>query len=120
MHTFIPQPLLEHAFGATIHFGRVSMAPGKPTTFASVPFPSSDGQPEATTKLFFALPGNPASALVTFNVFVVPALRGLGGWKRDERELRRISIRVSLCLSDSFEQETGRPRLTRGHRRCLL
>ncbi|KAJ3754911.1 hypothetical protein EV360DRAFT_73315 [Lentinula raphanica] len=25
--------------------------------------------------------GNPASALVTFNVFIVPALRKLGGWE---------------------------------------
>lgn len=66
------------------------MAPGKPTTFASVPSPSGSGP----AKLFFALPGNPASALVTFFAFVVPALRGLGGWKRDERELRKVTVKV--------------------------
>lgn len=45
----------------------------KPTTFATV---KKDG----STKLVFALPGNPVSAAVTFNLFVVPALRRLSGW----------------------------------------
>lgn len=69
------------------------MAPGKPTTFATV---SSSSGP---AKLFFALPGNPASALVTFYAFVVPALRGLGGWKREERELRKVSVKVRSLFS---------------------
>ena len=31
------KPTVERALGGTIHFGRVSMKPGKPTTFATVP-----------------------------------------------------------------------------------
>ncbi|SJX66495.1 related to Gephyrin [Sporisorium reilianum f. sp. reilianum] len=62
------KPLLERALHADIHFGRVAMKPGKPTTFASV-----------GAKQVFALPGNPASALVTFYVFVLPCLRKLAG-----------------------------------------
>ena len=58
--------------GATIHFGRVCMKPGKPTTFATL------GE-----KVFFALPGNPVSALVCYHVFVVPALRVMRGISPD-------------------------------------
>lgn len=103
------KPLLEHTFGATIHFGRVAMAPGKPTTFATVPWPLPTSVPTATTaagakqrdKVFFALPGNPASALVTFYVFVVPALRALGGWKEEHRGLRKVWVEVRALFSSS-------------------
>ncbi len=60
--------------GATIHFGRVAMKPGKPTTFATLP--AVDG---AAPKLIFALPGNPVSCIVAFYLFVVPALRKAAG-----------------------------------------
>ncbi|RAH49763.1 bifunctional molybdopterin adenylyltransferase MobB/molybdopterin molybdotransferase MoeA family protein [Aspergillus brunneoviolaceus CBS 621.78] len=77
------KPTIERSLGGTIHFGRVSMKPGKPTTFATVPFkPSSsstDAQQERQNKLIFALPGNPASALVTLNLFVLPSLHKLMG-----------------------------------------
>uniref|UniRef100_A0A8B9K3M0 Gephyrin n=1 Tax=Astyanax mexicanus TaxID=7994 RepID=A0A8B9K3M0_ASTMX len=57
---------------AQIHFGRVFMKPGLPTTFATL---DTDG----TRKLIFALPGNPVSAVVTCNLFVIPALRKMQG-----------------------------------------
>nr|XP_046154897.1 gephyrin-like isoform X5 [Oncorhynchus gorbuscha] len=57
---------------AQIHFGRVFMKPGLPTTFATV---DMDG----VRKLIFALPGNPVSAVVTCNLFVIPALRKMQG-----------------------------------------
>jgi molybdopterin molybdotransferase len=60
------KPLLEKM--ATIQFGRVSFKPGKPLTFAT-----------AADKLAFGLPGFPVSSLVTFEVFVRPALLKLGG-----------------------------------------
>lgn len=66
------KPTLERSLGGTIHFGRVSMKPGKPTTFATVPFKNNAGDPE--TRLFFSLPGNPASAVVTSHLFVLPSL----------------------------------------------
>jgi molybdopterin molybdotransferase len=46
-----------------IDFWRVNLRPGKPLTFGSL-----GGVP------FFGLPGNPVSAMVTFDVFVRPAL----------------------------------------------
>ncbi|EAS34910.3 molybdenum cofactor synthesis domain-containing protein [Coccidioides immitis RS] len=72
------KPTIERKLGGTIHFGRVTMKPGKPTTFASIPFKPSGstptGQSERETRLMFSLPGNPASALVTLNLFVLPSL----------------------------------------------
>ncbi|XP_029705239.1 gephyrin b isoform X3 [Takifugu rubripes] len=58
---------------AQIHFGRVFMKPGLPTTFSTL---DMDG----SRKLIFALPGrNPVSAVVTCNLFVIPALRKMQG-----------------------------------------
>ncbi|HEX9307855.1 MAG TPA: molybdopterin molybdotransferase MoeA, partial [Anaeromyxobacter sp.] len=54
--------------GARLDFWRVAMRPGKPFTF---------GRWGRTA--VFGLPGNPVSALVTFELFVRPALRALAG-----------------------------------------
>jgi molybdopterin molybdotransferase len=56
------------AAGARIGFWRVAMRPGKPFTFG-----------RWGRSAVFGLPGNPASALVTFELFVRPALRALAG-----------------------------------------
>ncbi|KAJ5747057.1 uncharacterized protein N7511_008753 [Penicillium nucicola] len=77
------KPTIERSLGGIIHFGRVSMKPGKPTTFATVPFKATSdvdsAQSERQSKLIFSLPGNPASALVTLNLFVLPSLHKLTG-----------------------------------------
>jgi molybdopterin molybdotransferase len=49
-------------------FWSVALQPGKPTWF---------GVPEAGHPLVFGLPGNPVSAVVTFSLFVAPALAAL-------------------------------------------
>jgi molybdopterin molybdotransferase len=54
--------------GARLDFWKVAMRPGKPFTF---------GRWDRTA--VFGLPGNPASALVTFELFARPALRALAG-----------------------------------------
>jgi gephyrin len=71
------KPTIERSLGGTIHFGRVSMKPGKPTTFATVPAKTNGG--ERVSKVIFSLPGNPASALVTFHLFVLPSLHQMSG-----------------------------------------
>ncbi|KAF4125231.1 gephyrin [Geosmithia morbida] len=73
------KPTVERNLGGTIHFGRVAMKPGKPTTFATVPVKDISGGGRRQQKLVFSLPGNPASALVTFHLFVLPALHKLSG-----------------------------------------
>lgn len=64
------KPVLERALHARIHFGRVNIKPGKPITFATIPYGDGDGD----FKLFFGLPGNPVSALVTAHLFLQPSL----------------------------------------------
>jgi molybdopterin molybdotransferase len=54
----------------TVWFGEVRMQPGKPQGFGRV---GEDAVP------IFALPGNPVSSYVSFQVFVLPALRKLMG-----------------------------------------
>ncbi|KAM4064658.1 putative molybdopterin binding domain-containing protein [Hirsutella rhossiliensis] len=71
------KPTVERALGGTIHFGRVAMKPGKPTTFATVPVKDNAGR--RVSKAVFSLPGNPASALVTFHLFVLPSLHKQSG-----------------------------------------
>lgn len=71
------KPTIERALGGTIRFGRVAMKPGKPTTFATVPVKNNAG--ERISKIIFSLPGNPASALVTFHLFVLPSLQQMEG-----------------------------------------
>ncbi len=74
------KPLLESL--GTVHVGRVKLKPGKPFTFATLP----------DNKLAFGLPGFPVSSLVTFEVFVRPALRKLQGFAR----LQRATLPVRL------------------------
>ncbi|HYW67797.1 MAG TPA: gephyrin-like molybdotransferase Glp [Candidatus Dormibacteraeota bacterium] len=56
------------ALGAEFFFDAVAIRPGKPTVFA-----------RCRDALVFGLPGNPVSTMVTFLLFVVPALDILSG-----------------------------------------
>ncbi|KIW94147.1 uncharacterized protein Z519_05463 [Cladophialophora bantiana CBS 173.52] len=89
------KPTIERALGGTVHFGRVNMKPGKPTTFATVPIkashPGSDSRRE--TRLIFGLPGNPASALVTANLFVLPCIQRMTGLP-DPQGAPRVKVRL--------------------------
>ncbi|KIW21351.1 hypothetical protein PV08_01931 [Exophiala spinifera] len=85
------KPTVERSLGGQVHFGRVSMKPGKPTTFASVPFKlGSSG--ERDRRLVFGLPGNPASALVTANLFLLPCVQRMAGLSG--KGLERVVVKV--------------------------
>ncbi|MCC7051706.1 MAG: molybdopterin molybdotransferase MoeA [Gemmatimonadaceae bacterium] len=68
--------------GATLDFWRVRMRPGGPFGFGLL-----GGRP------WFGLPGNPVSALVTFEVFVRPALRIMGRHGVTERSA--VAVRLA-------------------------
>jgi molybdopterin molybdotransferase len=74
------KPLLESL--GDVHIGRVKLKPGKPFTFATLP----------AENLAFGLPGFPVSSLVTFEVFVRPALRKMQGFT----QLQRPTLPVRL------------------------
>ncbi|KAK5938498.1 hypothetical protein PMZ80_009469 [Knufia obscura] len=105
------KPTIERSLGGTIHFGRVNMKPGKPTTFASVPFKNNDGAEGRTQRLIFALPGNPASALVTANLFLLPSLQKSAGVS-NPHGLERVSVR----LAGRVRCDKGRPE----YHRCVV
>ncbi|KAI4952259.1 hypothetical protein J4E91_003721 [Alternaria rosae] len=95
------KPTIERSLGGTIHFGRVNMKPGKPTTFATVPVKDNAGNP--VTKSIFSLPGNPASAVVCFHLFVLPALHQQAG-------IKPLGLpRIRVILDEDVKMDKGRP-----------
>jgi molybdopterin molybdotransferase len=73
--------------GAELHLWQVSMRPGKPITFGSLA-----GHP------VFGLPGNPVSAMVTFELFVRPALLKMSGRTRLTRP--RVRARALTAIAN--------------------
>ncbi len=67
--------------GATLDFWRVRMRPGGPFGFGML-----------GALPWFGLPGNPVSALVTFEVFVRSALRQMGGHSIIHRTMRTVRL----------------------------
>jgi molybdopterin molybdotransferase len=87
------KPLLETL--GTVHVGRVKLKPGKPFTFATIPAhaPLPNPLPAGErVKLAFGLPGFPVSSLVTFEVFVRPALRKMQGFASLQRPLLPVRL----------------------------
>jgi gephyrin len=99
------KPTIERSLGGTIHFGRVNMKPGKPTTFATVPFKDNTGGRK--TRLIFALPGNPASAITTTNLFVLPAIQAYAGFVRPGLP------RIKVLLEEKTTVDPARPEYVR-------
>ena len=64
------------SLGAKIHIRSVAIKPGKPLTLATF---SGASAANPRTVLYFGVPGNPVSALVSFWRFVQPALKKLSG-----------------------------------------
>jgi molybdenum cofactor synthesis domain-containing protein len=88
------KPILETE--GQVHFGLVNMKPGKPLTFATM-----RGKP------IFALPGFPVSSLVSFELFVRPALLKMSG----KRLLLRP--RVPATLVETIHGDAWRPEFHR-------
>ena len=86
----------------TVDFLEVAMQPGKPQGFGVV---GEDRTP------IFTLPGNPVSAYVSFEMFVVPALRKMTGHHSVERGL------VTATVDASLKSMRGRRQLVRAHLR---
>ncbi len=80
--------------GCSLLFWGVKMKPGYPLTFGR--FEANDGP------IVFGLPGNPVSAMVTFEQFVRPALRKMAG----RRSLFRPTVRARLA--DGLRKQTDR------------
>ncbi|HEY0135910.1 MAG TPA: molybdopterin molybdotransferase MoeA, partial [Nannocystis sp.] len=112
--------------GASLVFRRVRLRPGRPTTMLEAPHSDRPAVP------VFALPGNPASAHVAFELFVRPVLRRLSGhlrWQRPQREVvlteacprdpRRAHVIRAVVAGDEAtplpDQTSGALRSIAGH-----
>mgnify|MGYP000200467921 CR=1 FL=1 len=82
-----------------IRLWKVRIRPGKPFAFGHY-----RGIP------FFGLPGNPVSAMITFDQFVRPVLRRMGGYPRWERP--RIPVRLAEPVSSDGRETYFRARIT--------
>jgi molybdopterin molybdotransferase len=83
----------------TVEFTRVAMQPGMPQGFGTL---GAEGTP------IFCLPGNPVSALVSFEVFVRPAVRLMLGKRRLVRRT------VKALAMQAFSSSQGRRQYRRG------
>lgn len=101
------KPTIERSLNGTIHFGRVNMKPGKPTTFATIPTKHSSPTSSRAPKTIFSLPGNPASAVVTFHLFVLPSLHKQAGI--EPKGLPRVQVR----LDEDVRRDRARPEYQR-------
>ncbi len=73
--------------GAEFYFDAVAIRPGKPAVFA-----------KCRDTLVFGLPGNPVSTMVTFELFVTPALDLLSG--AAARDLPLLEARLGAALHE--------------------
>ncbi|MDR3299754.1 MAG: molybdopterin molybdotransferase MoeA [Candidatus Accumulibacter sp.] len=89
------RPTLE-SLGVTLHFWRVALKPGHPVAFGTF------GQ-----HLVFALPGNPVSSMVCFELFAGPAIRAFMGHPRPFRRS------VTATLAHTVKHRPGRTELVR-------
>lgn len=100
MGTFDFVPEMLEACGAVIHIRKMAIKPGRPTLFAT----ADDGTP------IFALPGNPASALVGFELLVRDALSRLQG--ATVPASRMIGAVLTGCLPATTNRRTYFPART--------
>lgn len=88
-----------------IAFWKIAMKPGKPFAFGFL------GEGEKQT-VFFGLPGNPVSALVTFYQLVQPALAKLAGL--NDNYLANLTPKMIACAATNLKKAVGRQDFQRG------
>lgn len=90
---------LEKLSGGTMRWMQVAIKPAKPFAFGVL---AGSGKP------VFGLPGNPVSAMVSFELFVRPALRLMGGHRSLERP-----VVAAVCEEDLPRHDDGKLHLLR-------
>ena len=93
-YDLMPQALQE--YGCELLFWKVRMKPGTPACVG-----------KKDKRLYFSLSGNPAAAMVTFELLVRPALRKYAGLARPE------SVRIPVRMAAGFGKGGGQRRFLR-------
>jgi len=76
--------------GTNIKFWQVAIRPGKPLVFGKI-----------KKTLVFGLPGNPVSGMVSFEMFVRPAILKMSGQKEDDQKV------VNAILEEDINKKKG-------------
>jgi len=80
-----------------INFWKVAIKPGRPLTFGNL-----------GNTLFFGLPGNPVSVMVTFYQFAQPAIKKLSG------DLSSLPLTIKVSSASRLKKKPGRVEFQRG------
>jgi molybdopterin molybdotransferase len=99
------------SLGGEIHIRAVAIKPGKPLTVATFSRQPETGitpstPPSSSPLLYFGLPGNPVSALVTCWRFVQPALRKLAGMPQSGWGPTFVTAKTRTGLSSDGKRES--------------
>ena len=81
-----------------IDFWKIAIKPGRPLAYGKI-----------KKSYFFGLPGNPVSAVVTFQLFVIAAINKLIGIKE------RKNITIKAITNDDLSKKKGRVEYKRGY-----
>jgi molybdopterin molybdotransferase len=87
-------------------FWGVALRPGRPTWFGSFSKPGTSARRSSGPVLVFGLPGNPVSAMITFHLFVRPALAALQG-------ATLTATRAFAVIDDDYTKQPGRAHVLR-------
>jgi len=80
-----------------INFWKVAIKPGRPLTFGNL-----------GNTIFFGLPGNPVSVMVTFYQFVQPAIKKLSG------DISNLPLTLKVLSTSKLKKKPGRVEFQRG------
>ncbi|KAL7539504.1 hypothetical protein ACHAWF_006428 [Thalassiosira exigua] len=119
----IMEQVFVQGMGGAVHFGRMNMKPGKPTTFITIDRDTGKGQ---CKKLVFALPGNPVSASVCTELLVKPCLdllhdgfnvessdSSMESFTKRTVDNARVREEVMAAITSDIKLDQGRPEYRR-------
>jgi len=107
----IVRMVLETLGGPQMQWMQVAIKPAKPFAFGRI---GSGATP------VFGLPGNPVSALVSYELFVRPALRAMAGHRRLDRPVVRAATTTAMRRQPDGKLHLQRALLTAGDDGRLL
>jgi molybdopterin molybdotransferase len=92
-----------------VHFQHVAMQPGGPQGAGEIASPGISASAAGASRIpVVSFPGNPVSALISFEVFLRPVLRRLAGEPRPDRALMRAPLATAVL------SPAGKHQLRRG------
>ena len=89
----------------SIEFWKIAMRPGRPMAVGTIKKPN---EADTNQTIVFGLPGNPVAVMVTFFIFVLPAIRRMVG------NTRYLNKKLRFPLITSLKKKKGRTEFRRG------